>query len=40
MYMGSMSWEIGAQEICPPVLDVYSGGVLFGRALHPDFVLV
>ena len=39
-HMCPMGWEIGAQEICPPaVLGVYSGGVLFGRALHPDFVL-
>jgi serine/threonine protein kinase len=38
-HMGPMGWEIGAQEICPRVLGVYSGGVLFGRALHPDFVL-
>ena len=24
-HVGPMGWEIGAQEICPPVLGVYSG---------------
>jgi len=38
-HMGPRGWEMGAQEVCPLVLGVYSGGVLFGRALHTDFVL-
>ena len=38
-YKGPMGWEIVAQEVCPLGLGVDSEGILFGRALHPGFVL-